>query len=93
MLPPLSQLIFFEGGFLQSNFHVVGQGYHLVCTWGSLVKFQGGGVVLKTMLCARVWFAEVLYWGLSLSFKAQCLPKIEGGLCLAGCHVMSCHLG
>ena len=30
------------------------QGYHLVCIWGSLVKFQGGGVVLKTMLCARV---------------------------------------
>ena len=30
------------------------QGYHLVCIWGSLVKFQGGGVVLKTMLCATV---------------------------------------
>ena len=30
------------------------QGYHLVCIWGSLVKFQGGGVVVKTMLCARV---------------------------------------
>ena len=25
----------------------------LVCIWGSLVKFQGGGVVVKTMLCAR----------------------------------------
>ena len=23
------------------------QGYHLVCIWGSLVKFQGGGVVVK----------------------------------------------
>ena len=36
--------------------HVVAQtqGYHLVCIWGSLVKFQGGGVVVKTMLCARV---------------------------------------
>ena len=36
--------------------HVVAQtkGYHLVCLWGSLVKFQGGGFVLKTMLCARV---------------------------------------
>ena len=29
-------------------------GYHLVCIWGSLVKFQGGGDVVKTMLCARV---------------------------------------
>ena len=30
------------------------RGYHLVCIWGSLVKFQGGGVVVKTMLWARV---------------------------------------
>ena len=36
--------------------HVVAptQGYHLVCIWGSLVIFRGGGVVVKTMLCARV---------------------------------------
>ena len=29
--------------------HVVArtQGYHLVCIWGSPVKFQGDGVVLK----------------------------------------------
>ena len=56
-LPPLSRLIFFEGGLRQAKFHVVAQtqGYHLVCIWGSLVKFQGGGVVLKTMLWARVW--------------------------------------
>ena len=48
---------FFEESFLQAKFHVVAQtqGYHLVCIWGSLVKFQGAGVVLKTMLCARVW--------------------------------------
>ena len=40
----------------QHGCHVVAQtqGYHLVCIWGSLVKFQGGGVVVKTMLCARV---------------------------------------
>ena len=31
------------------------QGYHLICMWGRLVKFRGGGVVLKTMLCARLW--------------------------------------
>ena len=36
--------------------HVVAriEGYHLVCIWGSLVKFEAGGVDLKTMLCARV---------------------------------------
>ena len=32
-------------------------------------------------------FAEFLYRGLTLSFKAQCLPQIRGGVCLAGCHV------
>ena len=31
-------------------------------------------------------FAEFLYLGLPLSSKAQCLPQIKGGLCLAGCH-------
>ena len=56
LLPPLAKLIFFEGGFRQTKSHVVAQtqGYHVVCIWGSLVKFQGGGVVVKTMLCARV---------------------------------------
>ena len=56
LLPPSAQLIFLEGGFRQTKCHVVEQswGYHLVCIWGSLVKFQGGGVVVKTMLCARV---------------------------------------
>ena len=34
-------------------------------------------------------FATFLYRGLSLSFKAQCLPEIEEGLCLAGCHVVA----
>ena len=34
-------------------------------------------------------FAVFLYWGLSPFFKAQCLPKIEKGLCLAGCHVVA----
>ena len=33
----------------QDGCHVVAQtqGYHLVCIWGGLFKFQGGGVVLK----------------------------------------------
>ena len=45
-----------EGGLCLAGCHVVAQtqGYYLVCIWGSLVKFQGGGVVVKTMLCARV---------------------------------------
>ena len=34
-------------------------------------------------------FAEFLYLGLPLSFKAQCLPQIKRGLCLAGCHVVA----
>ena len=43
-------------GLCLGGCHVVAQtqGYHMVCIWGSLVKFQGGGVVVKTMLCARV---------------------------------------
>ena len=54
LLPPLGQLTFFEGGFRRTKCPVVAQtqssGMHL----GGLVKFQGVGVVLKTMLCARV---------------------------------------
>ena len=48
-----SQLISFEKGFRQAKCHVVSQtrGYYLVYIWGSLDKFQGGGVVLKSMLC------------------------------------------
>ena len=46
-----------ERGLRLSGSHVVAQtqGYYLVYIWGSLVKFQGGGVVLKTMVCARLW--------------------------------------
>ena len=37
------------GGLCLAGCHVVAQtqGYHLVCIWGSLVKFQGGGIVVK----------------------------------------------
>ena len=43
-------------GLCLTGCHVVAQtqGYHLVYIWGSLVKLQGGGVVVKTMLCVRV---------------------------------------
>ena len=46
LLPPLGKL---EGGFCRTKCHVVAQtqGYHLGCIWGSLVKLQGGGVVVK----------------------------------------------
>ena len=45
-----------EAGLCLAGCHVVAktQDYHLVCTWGSLVKFQGGRVVLKIMPYARV---------------------------------------
>ena len=65
------------------------RGYHLICIWGSLVKFQGDGVVVKTLPSVKCRFAEFLYLGLPMSFKAQCLPQIKGGLSLAGCHVVA----
>ena len=57
LLPPLRQLIFFEGGLRQAKCHVVAQtqGYHLVCIWGSLRKFQGGGVVLKFVVFSHCY--------------------------------------
>ena len=47
----LAQLIFLEGGLRQTKCHVVEQpwGYHVVWIRGSLVKFQGSGVVLSLM--------------------------------------------
>ena len=43
-------------GLCLTGCHVVAQtqGYHVECMWGSLVTFQGGGVVVNTMLSARV---------------------------------------
>ena len=37
------------GGLCLAGSHVVAkiQGYYLVCIWGTLVKFQGVGVVVK----------------------------------------------
>ena len=34
-------------------------------------------------------FVEFLYRGLYLSFKARCVPQIEEGLFLGGCHVVA----
>ena len=91
LLPPLGQLIFFEKGFRRTKCHVVAQtqGYHLICIWGSLVQFQGDGVVVKTIPSVKCRLAESLYLGLPMSFKTQCLPQIKEGLCLAGCHVVA----
>ena len=43
-------------GFCLAWRHVVAetQGYHLLCIWGSQIKFQGGGLVQEEMLCARL---------------------------------------
>ena len=49
------------------------QGYHLVCLLGSLGKFQGGGVVLKTMFCARVDLLSFCT-GLSPVFQSSMSP-------------------
>ena len=78
-------------GLCLAGCHVIAQtqGYHVVCIWGSLVKFQGDGVVVKTMPSVKCRFAEFLYLGLPMSFKAQCLPQIKEGLSLAGCHVVA----
>ena len=77
LMPPLAQIIFFEGGFRQTKCHVVAQtqGYHVVCIWGSLVKFQGGGVVVKTMLCARVQIRWVFVPGLTPVFQSSMSPS------------------
>ena len=66
-----------KGGLYLDGCHVVAQaqGYHLVYIWGSLVKFQGGGVVVKTMLCARVRICKVLVLGLTPVFQSSMSPS------------------
>ena len=48
----------------------------------------GVGLFYRLYFVLECGFAEFLYRGLPLSFKAQCLPQIEEGLCLTGCHVV-----
>ena len=66
-----------RGGLSLAGCHVVAQtqGYHLVCIWGSLVKFQGDGVVVKTMLCARVQIRWVFVAGLTPVFQSSMSPS------------------
>ena len=70
----------FEGVFRRTKCPVVAQtqGYHLVCIWGSLVKFQGDGVVVKSMLCAR---ADLLSF---CTCAYPCLSKLNVSLKLIG---------
>ena len=77
LLPPLGQLICFEGGFRRTKSPVLAQtqGYYLVCIWGGLVKFQEGGVVVKTMLCARVQICWVFVPGLTPVFQSSMSPS------------------
>ena len=51
------------------------------------MKFQGGRVVLKTTLCARVRICWVFVPGLTPVFQSSMSPSNTGGVCLAGCHV------
>ena len=52
---PVGPANIFEGCFRQAKCHVVTQtqGYHLVCIWGSLIKFQGGGGLMKFLFKVR----------------------------------------
>ena len=70
-LPQIKRGLSLAGG------HVVAQTqrYHLVYIWGSLVKFQGGGVVLKTMLCTRVRICRVFVPGLTPVFESSISPS------------------
>ena len=66
-----------KGGLCLAGCHVVAQiqGYHVVCIWSSLVKFQGVGVVVKTMLCARVQIRLVFVPGLTPVFQSSMSPS------------------
>ena len=59
----MSQLIFFRGGLASTKCHVVAQteGYHLVCIWVGLVKFKGGGFVLKFDVFQHCYAVFVLF--------------------------------
>ena len=77
LLHPLGQLFFFERGFRRTKCPNVAQtqGYHLLRIWGSLVKFQGDGIVLKTMLCARERICWVCVPGLTPVFQSSMSPS------------------
>ena len=62
--------------------HVVAQtqGYHLLCIWVAWLNSREWGCCKDYVFVLECGFAEFLYLGLPLSFKAQCLPQIKEGL-------------
>ena len=62
-----------ERGLCVAGRHVVAktQGYHLVCVWSSLVKFQGG----EFMLYIRVRIFIFFVLGLTPVFQSQVSPS------------------
>ena len=65
------------GGLCLAECHAVAQiqDYHLVCIWVCLVKFQWGGLVLKSMLCARMWICLILVTWLIPVFQSSVSPS------------------
>ena len=53
------------------------------------LKSRGWGCCKDYAFVLECRFGTFWYWGLPLSFKAQCLPQIKEGLCLAGCNVIA----
>ena len=50
----------------------------------ALLNSREVGLFQRLCFVLDCGFAEFLYWGLYLPFKAQCLPQIVEGLCLTG---------
>ena len=73
-----------------AGYHVVAQtrGLSSGIIWNRLVKFQRAGVVLRTLLCARLVICCVFVPGLIPVFQSSVSPLIERNLCIAGCHVV-----
>ena len=74
-IPDIQRLVFpSNGGKCLTGCYVVAQtqDYLLVCIWGSLFKFQGGGVGLfqKVWFCARLWIREFFVLGLMPVFPS-----------------------
>ena len=55
LLPPLGKQLLFEGGLRSCYLVAQAHGYWLVCIWCIMVKFQGGGDGLKSLVCAGLW--------------------------------------
>ena len=65
------------------------KGYFLVCIWGSLIKFQGSGVVSKVMLFARLDSNSFCTGSYRPVFQSLVYPSNRLVFCLTGCHVVA----